>query len=148
MKLSNHGAKFIKHHEGLRLKAYRCPAGRWTIGYGHTLTAKEGMTITKSVADTLFVGDVAQAEAQIRGLLEGARVTQGQWDAIVSFTFNLGAHNLRISAFLRKIKAGDIKGAAEELNKPPKWCTSGGVLLDGLVKRRLAERALFLEGVV
>jgi len=141
MIISKRGLNLIKKWEALRLTAYQDTGGVWTIGYGHTgLDVKRDMTITKARADELLAADVKWAENGVKRALGGAAVTQNQFDAMVSLAFNIGLHAFRVSTLLRKFKAGDVAGAAGEF---PKWKYDGGVVVDGLVNRRAAERALF-----
>ncbi len=139
MHTSQKGLDLIKSFEGLRLSAYKCPAGVWTIGYGTTAGVKPGQTITKERAEELLREDVKRFEDQVMRLVK-VRLTQGQFDALVSFTYNLGAANLGNSTLLRLLNAGDYKGAAAQFDR---WTKAGGKELPGLVKRRAAERALF-----
>lgn len=139
MNTSQKGLDLIKSFEGLRLSAYKCPAGVWTIGYGTTAGVKEGQVITKERADELLRDDVKRFEDQVLRLVK-VPLTQGQLDALVSFTYNLGAANLGNSTLLRLLNAGDYKGAAAQFDR---WTKAGGKELPGLVKRRAAERALF-----
>ena len=151
MQISAKGLELIKEHEGLRLKAYRCPAGVWTIGYGHTKDVKRGMVIGKLHADRFLMEDVAQVERDVNSLVK-VPLTQGQFDALVSFAFNLGSdidrdhipEGLGDSTLLKKLNAGDYKGAAEEFKK---WVYANRRRLSGLVVRRKDERELFLEGL-
>lgn len=137
----------IKKHEGLRLKAYLpTPYDVWTIGYGHTSTAYEGMVITEKKAEKLlradlkWVRDVLAKEVKVP-------ITQEQYDALASFVFNLGGANFRNSTLLRKLNAYDYVGAADEFLRWNKQRQGGRmVVLLGLTKRRTEERALFLEG--
>lgn len=135
MTTSTDGLAIIKKYEGLRLKAYKCPAGVWTIGYGHTRGVTEGMTIDQKIADRLLVEDVRPIEAQINALKLNMR--QGQFDALVSFIFNLGEGAFNRSTLKKKILAGakDSEIAAEF----KKWNKAGGKVLPGLVKRREEE---------
>ena len=152
MKTSDRGIALIKAHEGLRLEAYPDPAHGWkvgTIGYGHTSAAgppkvERGMKITEAGADAILRQDLAKFE---RYVLDAVKVplNQNEFDALVSFTFNLGPGNLRSSTLLRKLNAGDRAGAADEFGK---WVKAGGKTLPGLVKRREAERALFRAPMV
>lgn len=149
MYISKNGLEHIKLFEGLRLKAYRCSAGIWTIGYGHTKGVYPGMTITQELADKFLVDDVWNFEREVDSLLK-VPVTQGQFDALVSFAFNVGSdidedtipEGLGDSTLLRLLNAGDVAGAAAEF---PKWNRSKGRVIDGLTRRRLAEQALFLS---
>lgn len=139
MHISQKGLDLIKSFEGLRLSAYKCPAGVWTIGYGTTAGVKPGQSITKERAEELLRDDVKRFEDQVLRLVK-VPLTQGQFDALVSFTYNLGAANLGNSTLLRLLNAGDYKGAAAQFDR---WTKAGGKELPGLVKRRAAERALF-----
>lgn len=133
--------KLIKEWEQLRLKAYLpTPNDRWTIGWGHTSTAKPGMVITEEEAQRLFRRDVAWAEAEVNNYVK-VPLTQNQFDALVSFVFNVGAGAWRKSTMLRKLNAGDYDGAAAEF---PRWNKQKGKVLRGLVRRRQHEMELFL----
>lgn len=145
--------ELVRHFEGLYLKAYRCPAGVWTIGYGHTGlkhndgSVFKGRTITRDEAEALLRHDLANKYApMVRGMVV-APLTQGQFDALVSFHFNTGA--LGRSTLLKKLHREDYLGAALEFGKwtkarDPK--TGKLVELRGLVRRRAAERAMFEGG--
>ena len=144
MKTSDRGVALIKAHEGLRLTAYTDPVGVWTIGYGHTTAAgppkvERGMKITDAGADAILRQDLAKFEGYVSSAVK-VPLNQNEFDALVSFTFNLGPGNLRSSTLLKKLNAGDRTGAADEFLK---WTRAGGKVLPGLVKRREAERALF-----
>lgn len=139
MRTSENSLALIRQAEGLRLRAYKCPAGVWTIGFGTTAGVKEGQVITKERAEDLLRDDVKRFEDQVLRLVK-VPLTQGQLDALVSFTYNLGAANLSNSTLLRLLNAGDYKGAAAQFDR---WTKAGGKELPGLVKRRAAERALF-----
>lgn len=139
--ISQSGIDLVKRFEGLRLKAYKCPAGVWTIGYGHTGVIYESMVITEEQAEKFLRNDLAMAESAV--LKYAKTVTQCQKDALASFVFNLGSGNFAKSTLLKKLRAGDIQGAADEFLK---WNKAGGKELEGLTKRRAAERALFLGG--
>lgn len=141
MVISPAGLEMIKRFEGLRLTAYQCEAGRWTVGYGHTEDVHEGATITAHQADVMLEVDVSHFEAAVEGLLE-VPVNQHQFDALVSFAFNLGSGALGRSTLLKKLNACDFAGAADEFGK---WVYAGGRVSPGLVKRRAAERELFLK---
>lgn len=135
------GRALIKKAEGLRLNAYRCPAGVVTIGYGHTGDVKMGQKITEHQADAIFDLDVSSFEDMVEGLTLG-KATDNEFSALVSFAFNLGSKALAGSTLLKKFRAGDKAGAAAEFMK---WQYAAGKVLPGLVKRRAAERALFLS---
>lgn len=139
MKTSKNGYEIIKKYEGLRLTAYKCPAGIWTIGYGHTGSVKPSDTITKARAEELLADDVAFAERAVNSVVT-VDLTQGQFDALVSFAFNLGGAKLAKSTLLRKLNAGDYDGAHAEF---PRWNRSGGQILTGLTLRREEEADLF-----
>jgi lysozyme len=150
MYLSQVGFDFIKHFEGLRLKAYRDGGGVWTIGYGHTKTAKPGMTISQEWAEKLLIEDVWFFERGVETLVT-VDLSQPQFDALVSFSFNVGldqdddltAEGLGDSTLLRKLNGLDYIGAAEEFLR---WNKDNGKVVAGLTRRRKAERDLFLSG--
>lgn len=130
----------IKEFEGLRLKAYRCPAGVLTIGYGHTSGVKEGMFITEAEAEQILNTDVESAAVQVKSAVK-VELNANQLDALIDFVFNLGIGNFKSSTLLKKLNAGDYSGAAEEFSK---WVYSGKTILPGLVRRREIEKQLFL----
>lgn len=121
--------------EGCKLTAYKCPAGVWTIGVGHTKGVKQGQTITEAQAMTLLKGDLLPCENYVNNL--GVCKTQGQFDALVDFCFNLGTGALGRSTLLKFIR----QGKAEQYIRGEfaKWVKSGGKTLAGLVKRRAWE---------
>ncbi|HCR1911714.1 TPA: lysozyme [Enterobacter kobei] len=141
MKTGEKGLALIKHFEGLRLWAYQCSANVWTIGYGHTAGVRPGDVITPEQADAFLREDVADAERSV-GRFVCVPLTQHQFDALVSFVFNLGVESFRTSTLLKKLKAGDYDSAAQEFGC---WVHAGGKALPGLVRRREAERALFIK---
>jgi len=158
MNVSPKAIEMIKHHEGVRQKPYQCPARLWTIGVGHVMYPEQGrlkledrnafqtrpqdMRVypMQEVNDILKM-DLARFE---RGVANYCPVplTQGQFDALVSFSFNVGLGTLQRSTLRQKVIRGDMAGAAEELLK---YCMAGGKILKGLQKRRIDERALFLS---
>ena len=148
MQTNEAGVALIKRFEGLRLAAYPDPAHGWavpTIGYGHTSAAgapqvKRGMRITEAEAEAVLRADLGQYE---RAVTEAVTVplTGNQFSALASFTFNLGAGNLRSSTLLSKLNRGDHAGAAAEFTR---WNRARGAVLPGLTRRREAERDLFL----
>ena len=145
VRINKAGLDLIKKFEGLRLKSYKCPGGKWTIGYGHTgQSIKSGQTITEHQADAILDVDVDKFERGVLAALDGHPVTENQFSALVSFAFNLGTAALARSSLLKKLKAGDIAGAAAEFMK---WQYAAGKVLPGLLKRRAEERALFLTKV-
>lgn len=133
----------IKEFEGLRLEAYRCPANIPTIGYGHTAGVNMGDTITLDDAEALLSDDIIDSERAVNAYVK-VGITQSQFDALVSFTYNVGGGNFKRSTLLSKLNSGDIQGAADEFLR---WNKSGGRTLAGLVRRREAERKLFLSEV-
>ncbi|GAA0586592.1 lysozyme [Halomonas salifodinae] len=147
MELSARGLRKLQGHEGLRLQAYRCPAGVWTIGFGTTRVdgkpVTPGMVIDKSRAIELLAADAERFEDTVRRCVE-VQLNQNEFDALVLLTYNIGAGALQKSTLLRKLNAGDRKGAADEFLR---WNKGGGKVLPGLVKRREDERRLFLEPV-
>lgn len=142
---SKNGLDLIKKYEGLSLTAYKCPAGILTIGYGHTKSVEPGMTINKDMAEILLRSDVSEAENAVRELV-GVKLTQNQFDALVSFVFNVGRTNFKKSILLKKLNENKILEAGEEIMKWTKARQPGGIReLPGLVKRRAEEKALFLS---
>jgi lysozyme len=140
---SAHGLALIRKHEGLRFRAYRCPTGKVTIGYGHTRTAKEGQVISKAAAESLLMEDVEDAE-KIVDRLVNVPLNQNQFDALVSFVFNIGAGKFGSSTLLKRLNAGNYAGAAKEFSR---WVFGGGVRLAGLANRRADEKTLFLRPI-
>lgn len=146
MQISKKGIELIKRFEGLKLKAYQDSVGVWTIGYGWTQPVDgnkvgPGMVIDQATADRLLKCGVVQYEQGVNQLVK-VIITQGQFDALVSFAYNLGLRSLSTSTLLQKLNAGDKQGAANEFGR---WVNAGGKRLEGLVKRRDAERELFLS---
>lgn len=144
--ISSDGLTIIKHFEGRELRAYQDSVGVWTIGYGHTSAAgpprvTPGMTITEQQAEDILRQDLELFETGVRDLVKVA-INQDQFAALVSFAFNVGLGALAESTLLRKLNSGDYQGAANEF---PRWVKAGGQTLPGLVRRRDAERALFLS---
>ncbi len=139
----------IKEFEALRLTAYLpTPNDRWTIGWGHTATAKKGMVITEEQAEALLKIDMRWVKDAIVDYVN-VPLSQPQYDALCSFIFNLGAANFRSSTLLRKLNAGDYRGAADEFprwNKQRNRSTGKLEVLRGLTRRRAHERELFLKG--
>ena len=141
MRTSQRGLSLIKSFEGLRLQAYQDSVGVWTVGYGTTRGVSAGMSITKEQAERMLLNDVQRFEPELDRLVKVA-LNQNQWDALMSFVYNLGSANLASSTLLKLLNKGDYRGAADQF---PRWVNAGGKRLEGLVKRRAAERALFLE---
>ena len=141
MKTSNNGINLIKEFEGCKLSSYKCPAGVWTIGYGHTKNVKQGMKITNEHATNLLKDDLKTYEGYVNKYVK-VKLNQNQFDALVSFTFNCGGGALKSSTLLKKLNKGDYTGAANELLR---WNKANGKILAGLTRRRQAEKALFLK---
>jgi len=158
MNVSPEAIKVICHHEGIRFKPYRCPAKLWTVGVGHVLYPEQGKLpidqrdgfplrpednrqFTKDEVDGILRFDLARFE---RGVVQFCPVplTQGMYDSLVSFSFNVGLGTLQRSTLRQKLLRGDKTGAAEELLK---YCMAGGKILKGLQNRRIDERAMFLS---
>lgn len=139
MKTSQRGINLIKQFEGVRLTAYKCPAGVYTIGYGHTRGVKRGMKITEEEASVYLTADLLNSEKAVERYDSVYHWNQNEFDALVSFTFNCGATNLR--ALLRNGRRNRSQ-IAETL---PLYRKAGGKVLKGLDRRRAAEKALFLE---
>ena len=140
MNISEQGLELIRHFEGCMLKAYKDTGGIWTIGYGHVVGVKGGDTCTQEQADDWLKEDVHHAETCV-GQCVSVELTQGEFDALVSFAFNLGCHALTGSTLLRFINNGRMDDAELEFAK---WCHDDGKVLPGLVARREAERKLFI----
>ncbi|WP_374424977.1 lysozyme [Chromobacterium sp.] len=141
MKTSDAGVTLVKSSEGLKLVAYKCPAGIWTNGYGHTgPDVTPGQVITQAQADALLARDLSRFETGVTRLVK-VPLNQNQFDALVCFSFNLGLGALQGSTLLRLLNAGDYAGAAAQFLR---WNKAGGKELPGLTRRRAAEQAMFL----
>jgi len=157
MKVSDSARSVIAHHEGVRLKPYRCPARLWTIGVGHVIEANhakvpfedrlslpcpEGWNrkFTMDEVNAILAADLQRFE---RGVLRycSSGITQGRFDALVSFAFNVGLGTLQRSTLRQKHNRGDYEGAADEFLK---YCKAAGKVLKGLENRRKDERAMYL----
>lgn len=146
---SEHCVALIKEFEGLATKAYKCPAGVLTIGYGHTKNVKEGDTITERAANNLLKNDLKAFSIRLVKALNAdeIEVTQDQFDALCSFAFNVGITALIYSTLWKLLKDNKDKQAADEFLKWNKITIDGRkVELKGLTRRREAERKLFLNG--
>ena len=158
MNISLKACEVIRHHEGVRFKPYRCPAKLWTVGVGHVLYPEQGKlkienrdefllrpednrVWTKEEVDGILRSDLARFERGVAQLLPVV-LTQGEFDACVSFSFNVGLGTLQRSTLRQKVLRGEMEGAAEEFLK---YTLAGGKVLKGLVTRRNDERALFLS---
>mgnify|MGYP005795774955 CR=1 FL=1 len=147
MKLQNLGtyepaiaAGFISSFEGCRLSAYKCSAGVWTIGYGHTKEVKEGDSCTEEQATVWLTDDIKETQTLLAHYIN-VPVTRNEFIALVSLAFNVGVGSLMKSKLLRKLNAGDREGAAEEFLD---FDLADGQRLAGLTRRRKAEHDLFL----
>jgi len=141
MRISNQGLSLIKKFEGLVLKAYYCAAGVLTVGYGHTKGVSKDTVITPDIAEVLLKEDCINSELCVTKLVT-VNLNQQQFDALVSFVFNVGGGALERSTLRMKLNRGDYIGASKEFEK---WCFAGGRKLKGLQRRRLAEKALFIS---
>lgn len=158
MKVSAKAIEVIRHHEGVRSKPYRCPAKLWTIGVGHVLYPDQGKiplaerdnyplrpednrSFTAQEIDGILRADLARFEQGVSKFIT-VPLTQGMFDGLVSFSFNVGLGTLQRSTLRAKLNRNDKEGAAEELLK---YCMAGGKILKGLQNRRIDERAMFLS---
>jgi len=158
MKVSQKCVEMIKHHEGVRTKPYQCPALLWTVGVGHVIVPEHGRlkleerknlpipdgwdrVVPMGEVDDILKKDLARFESGVSRLCP-VPLTQGQFDALVSFSFNVGLGNLQRSTIRMKVNRGDMQGAAESFLD---WTKAGGKVLKGLVNRRNDERALFIS---
>ena len=160
MKVSPAAIHMIKHHEGVRLRPYRCPALLWTVGVGHVIDPSHAAvkyedrknlpipdgwdrSLTMGEVDDILAKDLGRFERGVARLCPFAVNSQGQFDALVSFAFNVGLGNLQRSSLRMKHNRGDFDEAADEFMK---WSKAGGKVLKGLVNRRLDEQRLYLRG--
>jgi len=158
MNVSPKAIAMIKHHEGVRQKPYQCPARLWTIGVGHVMWPEQGKlkledrnafpvrqedmrTYSMEEVDAILRSDLARFEKGVATYCT-VPLTQGEFDALVSFSFNVGLGTLQRSTLRAKLNRGDKAGAAEELLK---YCMAGGKILKGLQNRRIDERAMFMS---
>lgn len=141
MKASEFIKKKIKEWEGCKLVSYRCPAGVWTIGYGHTSGVMPNQRITQAEADNLFENDITKFEHQITSLISGLTLTQGQYDAVISFAYNVGIGNFKASTLYRKM--GQNPNDPTIPSEFKKWTKTAGRELPGLVKRRGEEAKIY-----
>jgi len=143
MTTSERGRQLIKQYEGLRLKAYRCPAGVPTIGWGHTEGVKMGQTITEQQAEQLLTEDLAPVERLLNTM--GINFRQEQFDALASWIFNLGRGTFVSSTLCKRIQAGaDDEQITDQIVR---WTNASGKPLVGLMKRRVSEANMFLDRV-
>jgi len=144
--VSERGIRLIKHHEGIRNRPYRCPAGLWTVGVGHligdgkSLPESWNRTFSKEEIDGILKRDLKRFEYGILKMLPNVPLRQHEFDALVSFAFNLGLGSFQRSTIRQALLRNDKKAAMESLIK---YCRAGGKILKGLQIRRLDEKALF-----
>ena len=139
MNTSAEGISLIKKFEGCELYAYQCSAGVWTIGYGHTKDVEPGMQITQEDAEEMLVEELHEYENYINKYVT-APLSQNQFDAMVSWVYNLGPANLKASTLLKVLNAEDYDEVPAQIRR---WNKAGGEILDGLIRRREAEARLF-----
>ena len=137
--MTNRGIELIKRHEGCRLKAYKCPAGVWTIGYGHTQGVFDGKTITQDEAERLLLNDLTRFELGVRHIV--GDLTDNKIDALVSFAYNVGLQAFQTSTLCRKVKANSDDASIR--SEFAKWVYAGSKKLPGLVKRRAEEAEMY-----
>ncbi len=146
MRVSERGIRLIKHHEGVRSRPYRCAAGLWTVGVGHligdgkSLPESWNRLFTKEEIDGLLKSDLRRFELGVHKMLPNMPLQQSEFDALVSFSFNLGLGCFQRSTIRQALLRGDKETAMESLLK---YCRAGGKILKGLQIRRLDEKALF-----
>ena len=146
MNTSEKGITLIKYFEGVHATPYRCPAGYWTIGVGHLISYDDELlsswdrTLSDDEINNLLKNDLKKFENGVIRLLHPKQPNQSEFDALVSFSFNLGLGTLQRSSIRSKINRGDKEGAIETLLK---YCRAGGKVLRGLERRRAAEANLF-----
>ena len=138
---SKAGIDLIKRFEGVRLESYRCPAGIWTVSAGVTGPhIKPGMKITEEESDAMFAEALTKFEAGVNAAVK-VPLSQSQFDAVVSLVYNIGVPAFKSSTLLKLLNAGDYRGASEQFGR---WIHAGSAVLPGLIRRRNAERDLFL----
>tara|TARA_E500000178_G_scaffold271093_1_gene269082 strand:- start:68 stop:544 length:477 start_codon:yes stop_codon:yes gene_type:complete len=140
MKISVEGLALIKKFEGLELDAYKCAAGVWTIGYGHTKGVQEGDVWSEAQANEMLEIELEEFERYINDNVTVA-LSQNQFDALVSWVYNLGPANLKASTMLKVLNSGDYEGVPAQIKR---WNKAGGKVLEGLIRRREAEALLFI----
>ena len=139
MKISDNGLSLIKKFEGLELKAYKCPADVWTIGYGHTKGVQEGDEWSESHANHMLEVELEEYSEYVNKYVE-VELNENQFDALVSWVYNLGPANLKASTMLKVLNAGEYENVPAQIKR---WNKAGGKVLEGLVRRREAEALLF-----
>lgn len=143
MKISKQGIELIKKYEGFKPYAYLCPAGVVTIGYGHTRGVRLGQTCTEAEAEQFLREDLEIAEAEVNKVANEVKLTQGNFDSLVSFTFNLGARNFNTSTLRKKV----LNNPADTtiMGEFGKWVYVKGKISPGLQRRRLEESKLYFS---
>lgn len=161
MKTSHRCIEMLKHHEGVRMRPYQCPALIWSVGVGHvidpshtavkyeerkSLPIPDGWdrVLSMGEVDSILAQDLGRFERGVLRLCPAAIDRQGVFDSLVSFSFNVGLGNLQRSGLRMKTNRGDFDEAADEFLK---WTKAAGRVLQGLVKRRKDERSMYLSGV-
>lgn len=139
MKTGTKGIELIKHFEGCELEAYKCAAGVWTIGYGHIKGVTPESVITQEQAEQMLVEELNEYEGYINDMVT-VPLSQNQFDALVSWVYNLGGGNLKASTLLKVVNSGEFNGVPEQIMR---WNKAGGKVLEGLTRRRQAEVDLF-----
>lgn len=139
MNISEEGLSLIKKFEGLELEAYKCAAGVWTLGYGHTAGVQEGDVWSEEQANEQLKIDMHIYAGYINDHVT-CPLSQNQFDALVSWVYNLGPTNLRNSTLLKVLNSGDYEGVPAQIKR---WNKAGGKVLEGLIRRREAEALLF-----
>ena len=139
MKTSQDGIVLIKHFEGCELKAYQCAAGVWTIGYGHTKGVQPGDQWSESHANHMLEVELEEYENYVSTAVT-VPLSQNQFDALVSWVYNLGNGNLTSSTMLKVLNSGDYAGVPAQIKR---WNKAGGKVLEGLTRRRQAEADMF-----
>ena len=139
MKTGTKGIQLIKHFEGCELEAYKCAAGVWTIGYGHIKGVTPESVITQEQAEQMLVEELNEYEGYINDMVT-TPLSQNQFDALVSWVYNLGGGNLKASTLLKVVNQGDFDGVPAQIMR---WNKAGGKVLEGLTRRRQAEADLF-----
>ena len=140
MKISQYGIDLIKHFEGCELQAYQCAAGVWTIGYGHTKGVQPGDEWSEDHANHMLEVELEEYENYVSTAVT-VPLSQNQFDALVSWVYNLGNGNLTSSTMLKVLNSGDYDGVPAQIKR---WNKAGGKVLEGLNRRRQAEADMFV----
>lgn len=140
MKISDEGINLIKHFEGCELEAYQCAAGVWTIGYGSTHGVEEGDVWSQEKADYMLIKELEDEYEKYVNDMVTVPLNQCQFDALVSWVYNLGPNNFKKSTLLKVLNSGDYGGVFEQIIR---WNKANGKVLEGLMRRRKAEALMF-----